>query len=59
MSMGLSGKAASKNKIIIALGGEKEKYFSSEIDNLYSLPKIENMIFGPITDNQGNIKGVV
>ncbi len=41
------------------MSGEKEKYFSSEIDNLFNLPRIENMIFGPISDNQGNIKGVV
>lgn len=57
--MGLSGKAVQRNKIIIALEGEKQKYYSSEIDNLYNIGRIENMILGPITDSQGNVKGVV
>ena len=50
ITMGLSGKAAFKKQIIIAKSGDKEKYYSSEIDNLHNVHKIDNMILGPIHD---------
>jgi uncharacterized membrane protein len=48
MTLVLSGKAAYSNKIIVGKNGEKEKYYSSEIDNLHNVNKVNNIMIGPI-----------
>jgi hypothetical protein len=46
-SLGLSGKAATKKKIIINQNGDKDPYYASEIDNFLGIYKIENMMIAP------------
>jgi hypothetical protein len=48
VTLGLSGKAAYSKKIIVGKNGEKEKYYSSEIDNIHNVSKVNNIMIGPI-----------
>ncbi|CDW86108.1 UNKNOWN [Stylonychia lemnae] len=60
MTIGFTGRAISKRKVLISLQGEKgSENFSSEIDNFLNVPRIRNMMVGPIEDMNGEIRGVI
>jgi hypothetical protein len=59
MSIGISGKSAMKEKIMISAKGEHEFGFSSDIDNFLNISKIDNFIIGPMVDTKGNIRGIL
>ena len=60
MTIGFTGRAISKRKVLISLQGEKGgDNFSSEIDNFLNVQHIRNMMVGPIEDVNGEIRGVL
>jgi len=59
VEVGLSGKAASKKEVVKNKQGESDPLFSSEVDNIYGMGKIENMLIGPMIDQKGEVQGVV
>ena len=60
ITIGLTGKAAQKRKIIINNLGDKDNLnYSSEIDNFINVGRIRNMMVGPMQDMKGNIRGII
>mmetsp|Transcript_12143 Transcript_12143/g.11994 ORF Transcript_12143/g.11994 Transcript_12143/m.11994 type:complete len:177 (-) Transcript_12143:44-574(-) len=59
INIGLSGKTYMKGKVMVVAQGEMQNYYSSDIDNLHSIPRIHNMLLFPIIDLQGHVKGVL
>ena len=59
LTIGLTGKAATKKKTIISQAGEFDPSFSSEVDNFISVFKVENIMLVPFTDRAGNLRGLI
>ena len=59
MTVGLTGHALHKRKIIISNVGDRDGKFSSEVDNFTNVFKIHNIMIGPIEDMEGNVRGVI
>mgnify|MGYP003598084912 CR=1 FL=1 len=59
ISIGLTGIATEKRKVIISQTGDFDPLFSSEVDNILSVYKISNMMLVPIFDKNGDIRGMI
>ena len=59
LGLGITGKAALKQKIAIVQIGEKDPSFASEIDNFHAIGKVTNMLVAPFHDSKGINRGVI